>query len=164
MKHVLAENDKSHFAVSRKSRLKFQNSQTDFVVKYSILLKNIFHSNDVSDLVLVLWKFQYFRWINKKVITEKVFSTQTFSFKSRFLVTFALQSRHVSFCFWLVIVKLLGSKIVYWQLLTQKSKPVWTLRILVTVRFVNWNLFDVMTVNIVRKKFIDSSVVSVTVH
>ena len=54
MKHVLAENDKSHFAVSRKSRLKFENSQTDFVVKYSILLKNIFHSNDVSDLVLVL--------------------------------------------------------------------------------------------------------------
>ena len=61
LKHVLAENDKSHFAVSRKSRLKFQNSQTDFVVQYSILLKNIFHSNDVSNLLLVLLKFQYFR-------------------------------------------------------------------------------------------------------
>ena len=89
LKHALAQDAKSHFAVSRKSRLKFSNSQTDFAVKFNILLKINFYSNDVPDLALVFFKLQYFMWTNKTVTIEKVFKKQTISFKPWFSIMFA---------------------------------------------------------------------------
>ena len=61
----------------------------------------------------------FFHW-NIKILGEQIKKLESKKFvKLRFLITFAFQ---VSL--WSVIVKLMGSKKVYWELLTKKSKPV----------------------------------------